>query len=62
MVSIMMPVILFGTFIGTVITSLLPEPALTIILTILLIYTTIDCFRKAVTMYKKETAAKLVKA
>ena len=62
MVSIMIPVIIFGTFIGTVITSLLPEPALTIILTVLLIYTTFDCFKKAITMYKKETAAKLAKA
>lgn len=52
LVSIMFPLVLVGSFIGTIIQNILPEALLTIILVFLLLYLTIDSFKKALKMWK----------
>jgi len=51
----MLPTVLIGSFVGTIISSVLPEAVLTIILVIMLIYLTYDSLEKAVSLWKKET-------
>jgi uncharacterized membrane protein YfcA len=53
--SMMLPTVLIGSFVGTIISSVLPEAVLTIILVIMLIYLTYDSLEKAVSLWKKET-------
>jgi uncharacterized membrane protein YfcA len=55
--SVMVPLVLFGSFVSTVITSVLPDAVLTLIIGILMVYLTYDSFSKAITMWKKETLA-----
>jgi len=56
-VAIMLPLVLVGSFIGTIISNILPEAVLTIILVILLFYLTYDSLEKAIGLWKKETIA-----
>ncbi len=53
----MLPMVLFGSFVGTIISSILPDAVLTLILIVLLIYLTYDSLGKAVGLWKKETSA-----
>jgi uncharacterized membrane protein YfcA len=53
----MLPMVLFGSFVGTIISSILPEAVLTLILIVMLIYLTYDSLSKAVDLWKKETIA-----
>ena len=55
LVAIMIPMVLVGSFVGTIISNLLPEAVLTIILVILLFYSTYDSLKKAINLWKKET-------
>ena len=55
--SVMIPLVLFGSFAGTLITSALPDALLTIIIGILMVYLTYDSFSKAIAMWKKESRA-----
>ena len=55
--SVMVPLVVFGSFAGTIVSSILPEAVLTIIIAILMIYLTYDSISKAVIMWRKETAA-----
>jgi hypothetical protein len=51
----MVPLVIFGSFFGTIISSVLPDAVLTIVIAILLVY--FDSFTKAISMYNKETLA-----
>jgi uncharacterized membrane protein YfcA len=51
----MVPMVIFGSFFGTIVSSVLPEAILTIIIGLLMIYLTYDSLEKAITMWKKET-------
>jgi len=53
--AFMLPLVLVGSFVGTIISSLLPEAVLVIILSLMLIYLTYESLEKAVSMWKKET-------
>ncbi len=53
----MLPLVLFGSFVGTIISSIIPEAVLTMILIVLLVYLTYDSLSKAVSLWKKETIA-----
>lgn len=53
--SMMLPTVLIGSFVGTIISSVLPEAVLTIILVVMLIYLTYDSLEKAISLWKKET-------
>ena len=53
----MLPLVLFGSFVGTIISSILPDAVLTIILVVMLVYLTYDSLSKAVSLWKKETIA-----
>jgi uncharacterized membrane protein YfcA len=53
----MVPLVIFGSFFGTIISSVLPDAVLTIVIAILLVYLVFDSFSKAITMYNKETLA-----
>lgn len=53
----MIPMVLVGSFVGTIISNVLPEAVLTIILVILLFYLTYDSLEKAINLWKKETIA-----
>ena len=55
--AIMVPLVIFGSFFGTIISSVLPDAVLTIIIAILLVYLVYDSFSKAISMYNKETMA-----
>lgn len=55
--SVMLPLVLFGSFFGTIISSIIPEAVLTMILIVLLVYLTYDSLSKAVGLWKKETIA-----
>lgn len=55
--AIMLPLVLIGSFIGVIISSILPEAILTIIVVALLIYLLYDSFDKAIGLWKKETIA-----
>jgi uncharacterized membrane protein YfcA len=55
--SMMLPLVLVGSFVGTIISSALPEAVLTMILIIMLIYLTYESLEKAVTLWKKETCS-----
>jgi uncharacterized membrane protein YfcA len=55
--AMMLPLVLIGSFVGVIISSILPEAVLTIILVILLFYLTYDSFEKAIGLWKKETVA-----
>jgi uncharacterized membrane protein YfcA len=57
LVAIMMPMVLIGSFVGVMISNLLPEAVLTIILVLLLFYLTYDSFSKAFELWGKETIA-----
>lgn len=50
----MLPLILVGSFSGVLISSVLPSAILTMMLTAILTYMTVDAFRKAVRGWKKE--------
>ncbi len=50
-----MPLVLFGSFFGTIVSNILPDAVLTIILGLLMIYLTWESFDKAVSLWKKET-------
>jgi uncharacterized membrane protein YfcA len=51
----MVPLVLFGSFFGTIVSNILPDAVLTIILGLLMIYLTWESFDKAVSLWKKET-------
>ena len=53
----MMPQVLIGSFVGVMISNILPEAVLTIILVVLLFYLTYDSLSKATGLWRKETAA-----
>lgn len=53
----MVPLVIFGSFFGTIISSVLPDAVLTIIIAILLVYLVYDSFSKAISMHNKETMA-----
>jgi len=57
MASVMVPLVIFGSFFGTIVSSVLPDAVLTIIIGILMIYLTYDSLGKAMIMWKKETVA-----
>jgi uncharacterized membrane protein YfcA len=57
LVAIMMPQVLIGSFVGVIISNILPEAVLTIILVVLLFYLTYDSLSKAFGLWRKETAA-----
>lgn len=52
--SIMLPLILVGSFTGVIISSVLPSAILTMMLTTILVYMTFDAFRKGIRGWKKE--------
>lgn len=54
---IMLPLVLAGSFVGVIISNILPEAVLTIILVVLLVYLTYDSLSKAIGLWKKETIA-----
>jgi len=51
----MVPLVIFGSFFGTIVSSILPDAVLTIIIAILMVYLTYDSFNKAIILWKKET-------
>ncbi len=53
----MLPLVLVGSFVGVIISSILPEAVLTIIVAALLFYLLYDSFDKAIGLWKKETIA-----
>lgn len=53
----MVPLVIFGSFFGTVVSTVLPDAVLTIIIATLMIYLTIDSFSKAFNLWRKETKA-----
>lgn len=53
----MMPLVMTGSFVGVIISHLLPEAVLTIILSVLLFYLTYDSLNKAFKLWGKESAA-----
>lgn len=55
--AIMLPLVLAGSFVGVIISNILPEAVLTIILVVLLVYLTYDSFTKAFGLWKKECIA-----
>jgi uncharacterized membrane protein YfcA len=55
--SIMMPLVMTGSYVGVIISHFLPDAVLTIILIVLLVYLTYDSFKKAITLWRKESAA-----
>lgn len=55
--AVMLPLVLAGSFVGVIISNILPEAILTIILVVVLIYLTYDSFSKAIGLWKKETIA-----
>jgi len=57
LVSIMLPLVMTGSFVGVIVSHVLPEAVLTIILIVLLFYLTYDSFKKALSLWGKETAA-----
>lgn len=57
LVSIMLPLVMTGSFVGVIISHVLPEAVLTIILIVLLFYLTYDSFTKAFKLWGKESAA-----
>ena len=56
--SVMVPLVIFGSFFGTIVSSILPDAVLTVIIAILMVYLTWDSFNKAVILWQKETKAK----
>lgn len=54
---VMLPLVLAGSFVGVIISNILPEAILTIILVVLLFYLTYDSLSKAIGLWKKETIA-----
>lgn len=55
MCSVMLPLVLVGSFIGVILANILPEAVLTIIMALLLVYLTYDSLSKAIGLWKKET-------
>jgi uncharacterized membrane protein YfcA len=55
----MVPLVIFGSFFGTIVSTVLPDAVLTIIIAFLMIYLTYDSFSKAFSLWGKETKAKL---
>jgi len=55
--SVMVPLVIFGSFFGTIVSSVLPDAVLTIIIAILMVYLTWDSFNKAFILWRKETKA-----
>jgi uncharacterized membrane protein YfcA len=53
----MVPLVIFGSFFGTIVSSVLPDAVLTIIIAILMVYLTWDSFSKAFILWRKETKA-----
>ncbi|CDW86733.1 UNKNOWN [Stylonychia lemnae] len=52
--SVMFPSVIFGSFIGVMINVIFPSLYLQILLTLLLIFLTYDCTKKAIVIFKKE--------
>jgi uncharacterized membrane protein YfcA len=57
----MVPLVIFGSFFGTIVSSILPDAVLTVIIGVLMVYLTWDSLTKAVGMWKKETKAIIAK-
>lgn len=57
LVAIMLPLVLCGSFVGVMISNIMPEAVLTMILAILLFYLTYDSLSKAIGLWKKESIA-----
>lgn len=55
LVKIMLPLVLAASFVGVMLSSILPEAVLTGILVVLLIYLTYESLTKAVKLYKQES-------
>lgn len=53
--SVMVPLVIFGSFFGTIVSSILPDAVLTIVIGILMIYLTWDSFKKAIILWRKES-------
>lgn len=60
--SVMIPMVLVGSYSGIIISTLLPDVVLTVVLTILLIFLTYNTTKKAFNVYKKETAERILNA
>jgi uncharacterized membrane protein YfcA len=54
---VMLPLVLAGSFVGVIVSNILPEAILTIILVVVLFYLTYDSLNKAIGLWKKETIA-----
>jgi uncharacterized membrane protein YfcA len=57
LVKIMLPLVLAFSFVGVMISNILPSAVLTIILVVVLVYLTWDSLTKAVKLWKAETVA-----
>lgn len=55
--AVMLPIVLASSFVGVMISNILPEAVLTIILTVVLVYLTYDSLIKAIGLWKKECIA-----
>ena len=53
----MLPITICASFVGVIISNMLPDAVLTIILGLLLFYLTYDSLSKAISLWKKETIA-----
>ena len=51
----MMPAVFLGSFSGLYISATLPEPVITIVLTLILIHSTMNTYHKTVALLKKES-------
>ena len=52
--NIMMPVVLTGSYFGTILNVVMPEAVLGIVMTLLLIFLTYTTTKRGITMHKKE--------
>jgi uncharacterized membrane protein YfcA len=57
----MVPLTLFGSFTGVIISSILPDAVLTILICLLMVYLTYDSFTKAFQLWRKENLARKAK-
>lgn len=55
LVSVMLPLTIGASFVAVILSNMLPDAVLTIILTLLLLYLTVDSLTKGVSLWKKET-------
>lgn len=58
--SVMMPIVLAGSYLGALANILFPEAILAILICTLLIYVTVSTFKKAIKLYAQETRIKKI--